>query len=89
MEFLSSEYAYLKNQVENRLYQYQDDVDKQNYVYSTEPARWSEVAIMKPRVCDIGLMTRRLKAQLYGSSSDAKPLSADGQHVLGSKSHNS
>ena len=62
MEFLSSEYAYLKNQVENKLYQFQDDVDKQTYVYSTEPARWSNAAILKPRVCDIGLMAKRLKA---------------------------
>lgn len=64
MEFLSSEYAYLKHQVENRLYQYQDDVDKQTYVYSTEPARSSNAAVMRPRVCDVGLMTKRLKAQL-------------------------
>ena len=63
MEFLSNEYAFLKSQAEYKLNQYQDDIDQQNYVYSTERVRTHGAAFMKPRVCNLGQMTRRLKTQ--------------------------
>ena len=58
--YISDEYAFLRMQAEQKLNMFQEDIDQQNYVYSTEKKRTSGATILKPRACNMGQMTKRL-----------------------------